>query len=116
MTLTSLGFTLTEAAKNKLIDLLRLEPIRKHVRVSITGGGCSGLSYGLELEERSGQSFTDHVLIRDEVTLVVLTDAKSHRYLVGTTLDYTDGLNGKGFEFHNPNATRTCGCGSSFSV
>ncbi len=82
------------------------------VRVGVKGGGCSGLMYELDFDDeiREGdQKFEDN-----GVTIVV--DKKSYLYLVGTELKYSGGLNGKGFEFVNPNATRTCGCGESFSL
>jgi iron-sulfur cluster assembly protein len=82
------------------------------LRVGVKGGGCSGLSYslGFDKEPREG----DKVLKIDGVQLFV--DPKSLFYLSGTQLDYTDGLNGRGFVFNNPNASKTCGCGSSFGV
>ncbi|MBZ5858476.1 HesB/IscA family protein [Flavihumibacter profundi] len=82
------------------------------LRVSVVGGGCSGLSYKLDFDNESkpmDQVFEDN-------GVKVVTDLKSFLYLVNTTLDFSDGLNGKGFYFSNPNASRTCGCGESFSV
>jgi len=82
------------------------------VRVGVVGGGCSGLSYKLDFDNESkpmDQAFEDN-------GLKVVTDLKSFLYLVNTTLDFSDGLNGKGFYFSNPNASRTCGCGESFAV
>ena len=82
------------------------------VRVEVKGGGCSGLSYDLNFDnaERPG----DHVVTGDHMTIYV--GAKSLLYLIGTQLDFTDGLNGNGFVFNNPNASRTCACGESFAV
>ncbi|MEY3444542.1 MAG: hypothetical protein RLZZ519_2823 [Bacteroidota bacterium] len=82
------------------------------VRVSVKGGGCSGLSYdlGFDATEQPG----DHVFEQEGVKIFV--GAKSLLYLVGTVLEYSDGLNGKGFQFNNPNASRTCACGESFAV
>ena len=82
------------------------------LRVSVVGGGCSGLSYKLDFdnEEQPG----DQVFEQDGLKLLV--NLKSYLYLAGTTLDYSDGLNGKGFHFVNPNASRNCGCGESFGV
>jgi len=82
------------------------------LRVGIKGGGCSGFSYVLSVdsEKRDG----DLEIEKDGVRLLI--DLKSQVYLAGTTLDFTTGLNGKGFVFTNPNATGTCGCGDSFSV
>jgi len=105
---------ITDKAKNKISDLLTAEGKQNdhHVRVSVKGGGCSGLMYDL--------SFDREIQNADEVFedkgLKILVDKKSLLYLLGTTLDFSDGLNGKGFEFINPNATRTCGCGESFAV
>lgn len=82
------------------------------VRVGVKGGGCSGLMYDLEFDTEMREG--DKVFEDNEVKLVV--DKKSFLYLVGTELDYSGGLNGKGFAFINPNASRTCGCGESFSI
>jgi iron-sulfur cluster assembly protein len=82
------------------------------LRVSVVGGGCSGLSYKMDFDNEPkpmDQVFEDN-------GLKVVTDLKSFLYLVNTTLDFSDGLNGKGFYFSNPNASRTCGCGESFAV
>src|ERR1700684_1204376 len=82
------------------------------VRGSVVGGGCSGLSYKLDFDsERKpmDQEFEDN-------GVKIVTDLKSFLYLVNTTLDFSDGLNGKGFYFNNPNASRSCGCGESFAV
>ena len=81
------------------------------LRLGVVGGGCSGLQYKMEF---SGRRPKDHVESFDDV--VVLLDPKSSIYLKGITLDFDDGLMGKGFVFRNPNATNTCGCGESFSV
>ena len=82
------------------------------VRVSVKGGGCSGLSYDLDFDNENGES--DQEFLDGDVKIVC--DLKSYLYLAGTELDFTDGLNGKGFNFINPNAKRTCGCGESFAV
>jgi iron-sulfur cluster assembly protein len=82
------------------------------VRVGVEGGGCSGLSYKLDFDntlKNDDKQFEDK-------GIKIVVDKKSFLYLVGTELDFTDGLNGKGFNFVNPNATRTCGCGESFAV
>jgi iron-sulfur cluster assembly protein len=104
----------TDKAMEKLA-VLRLEEGRTenhNVRVSVKGGGCSGLMYDL--------GFDDVIKPADQVFedkgIKILVDKKSLLYLLGTTLDFSDGLNGKGFQFINPNATRTCGCGESFAV
>ncbi|MDX2128297.1 MAG: iron-sulfur cluster assembly accessory protein [Chloroherpetonaceae bacterium] len=82
------------------------------LRVSVKGGGCSGLSYGLDFENEEKKG--DQIFEDKGVKLFV--DMKSFLYLAGTQLDFSDGLNGKGFHFVNPNAARSCGCGESFSV
>jgi iron-sulfur cluster assembly protein len=106
--------TVTENAKNHAIQLIQSEnrPEGTFIRVGVDGGGCSGLSYKLEFDNlmRDGdQAFEDK-------GIKIVVDRKSFLYLVGTELEYTGGLNGKGFVFNNPNASRTCGCGESFSV
>ncbi len=103
----------TESAKIQAIRLMEDEGKAGYfIRVGVQGGGCSGLMYQLELdnEDRDG----DKVFEDNGIKIVV--DKKSFLYLIGTTLDYSGGLNGKGFVFVNPNADRTCGCGESFSV
>lgn len=82
------------------------------LRVSVVGGGCSGLSYKMDFDNQ--QKPGDQVF--EDNGVKVVTDLKSFLYLVNTRLEYSDGLNGKGFYFNNPNASRTCGCGESFAV
>ncbi|MCH7605678.1 MAG: iron-sulfur cluster assembly accessory protein [Chloroflexi bacterium] len=82
------------------------------VRVAVKGGGCSGLTYDLQITNEELE--TDKVL--EQHGIKVMVDKKSYIYLVGTELEFSDGLNGKGFVFVNPNAKKTCGCGTSFSV
>jgi len=106
--------TVSENAKKHALELMKQEnmPEGSFIRVGVEGGGCSGLSYKLEFDtvlKEGDQQFEDK-----GIKLVV--DRKSFLYLVGTELEYTGGLNGKGFVFNNPNASRTCGCGESFSV
>ena len=106
--------TVTEKAKNQ-VGVLRQEeghPVESNLRVSVKGGGCSGLMYDLTFDKEVKD--TDEVF--EDNGLKILVDKKSMLYLLGTTLDFSDGLNGKGFQFINPNATRTCGCGESFAV
>lgn len=83
-----------------------------YVRVGVKSGGCSGLSYELKFDNSKAES--DKLFEDNNVRILV--DKKSFLYLVGTTLEYSGGLNGKGFVFNNPNAQRTCGCGESFSL
>lgn len=82
------------------------------VRVGVKSGGCSGLSYELKFDNSS----QDEDKIFEDNAVKIIIDKKSFLYLVGTTLEYSGGLNGKGFVFNNPNANRTCGCGESFSL
>lgn len=84
----------------------------KKLRVSVVGGGCSGFSYNLSFD---GVKREDDIVVADH-GVELLVDAKSALYLSGTILNFSGGLNGKGFEFSNPNAVRTCGCGSSFAI
>lgn len=106
--------TVSENAKKHALDLMKAEnsPEGSFIRVGVEGGGCSGLSYKLEFDsvlKEGDQQFEDK-------GIKIVVDRKSFLYLVGTELEYTGGLNGKGFVFNNPNANRTCGCGESFSV
>jgi len=104
---------ITEAAKNQAIKLMTDDGKHNHfIRVGVQGGGCSGLMYELNFDSELKE--TDKVFEAEGVKIVV--DKKSFLYLVGTTLDFSGGLNGKGFVFVNPNADRTCGCGESFSI
>ena len=106
--------TVTENAKMHALDLIKAEnrPADTFIRVGVEGGGCSGLSYKLEFDIHMKEG--DQQIEDKGIKIVV--DRKSFLYLVGTELEYTGGLNGKGFVFNNPNANRTCGCGESFSV
>lgn len=106
--------TVTEKARDKALELIQQENrlADSFIRVGVQGGGCSGLSYMLEF---------DHLLkpedkVFEDKGIRIVCDKKSFLYLVGTQLDFSDGLNGKGFQFNNPNASRTCGCGESFAV
>ncbi|MBI4338960.1 MAG: iron-sulfur cluster insertion protein ErpA [Chloroflexi bacterium] len=82
------------------------------LRVGVKGGGCSGLTYDLSIDSEPRPN--DKIIEQHGVTIMI--DKKSYIFLAGTTLDYSGGLNGKGFVFQNPNAKTTCGCGTSFSV
>lgn len=107
---------ITDKAKEKVQQLMNDaghgEDTSWFVRVSVVGGGCSGLSYKLDFDNQ--QKPMDQVF--EDKGVKIVTDLKSLLYLVNTTLDFTDGLNGKGFHFNNPNASRTCACGESFAV
>ena len=104
----------TDKAKEEIYSLLSAEgkSTDHNIRVSVKGGGCSGLMYDLSFDPTVDDS--DEVF--EDKGVKILVDKKSLLYLLGTTLDFSDGLNGKGFQFVNPNASRTCGCGESFSV
>ncbi len=105
----------SDTAKKKVVDLMTESGFNAdtdYVRVGVKSGGCSGLSYELNFDNQAND--TDKVFEDNAVRIIV--DKKSFLYLVGTTLEYSGGLNGKGFVFNNPNAQRTCGCGESFSL
>jgi iron-sulfur cluster assembly protein len=105
--------TVTDNAKRQAIRLMEDEGKDGYfIRVGVSGGGCSGLMYQLTFD--NAESEEDSVFENNGVKVVV--NKKSYLYLIGTTLDFSGGLNGKGFVFNNPNADRTCGCGESFSV
>ena len=106
-------FQITEKAANQVRSIKERENKPDSIlRVSVVGGGCSGLSYKLSFEDSPKEK--DKVLEMAGVKLVV--DTKSLLFLKGTVLDFTDGLQGQGFVFQNPNAKQSCGCGSSFSA
>ena len=105
----------SEIAKKKVIELMTddgFNTTTDYVRVGVKSGGCSGLSYDLKFDDKSAEE--DKVFEDNAIRIIV--DKKSFLYLIGTTLEYSGGLNGKGFVFNNPNAQRTCGCGESFSL
>jgi len=104
----------TNIAKEKLSSLIKEKGLSlgAFVRVGVESGGCSGLSYKLDFDENK----KDEDRLFENNGVKILVDKKSYLYLVGTTLNYSGGLNGKGFIFENPNANRTCGCGESFSL
>ena len=105
----------SDTAKQKVIQLMTddgFDATTDFVRVGVKSGGCSGLSYDLDFDNK--QQENDKVFEDNDVKIIV--DKKSFLYLVGTTLEFSGGLNGKGFVFNNPNGNRTCGCGESFSL
>lgn len=106
--------TVTEKARNEIIRIMQSNNIPENygLRVGVKGGGCSGMTYTLNFDgdEKPG----DTIIESEQVKLMV--DGKSLFYLMGTELDFSDGLNGRGFVFNNPNAAKTCGCGESFGV
>ena len=105
----------SDTAKKKVEELMAddgFDVTKDFVRVGVKSGGCSGLSYDLTFDNKKEEN--DKVFEQNDVKIIV--DKKSFLYLVGTTLEFSGGLNGKGFVFNNPNANRTCGCGESFSL
>jgi len=111
----SIMIKVSETAKSKVLQLMQddgFDPTNDFVRVGVKSGGCSGLSYDLKFDKSQGKG--DKLFEDNGVKIVV--DTKSFLYLIGTTLEYSGGLNGAGFVFNNPNANRTCGCGESFSL
>lgn len=105
----------SDTARKKVVELMTddgFDSSADFVRVGVKSGGCSGLSYDLKFDKE--QLEDDKVFEDNGVRIIV--DKKSFLYLIGTTLDYSGGLNGSGFVFNNPNANRTCGCGESFSL
>ncbi len=104
----------TNAARDEALRLLKQSDLGDDafIRVGVKGGGCSGLMYDLDFDNKITEE--DKKMEDNGVTVVV--DKKSFLYLIGTKLDFSGGLNGKGFQFINPNASRTCGCGESFAV
>ena len=108
------GIYISDKAKERVEILLKEEGRTEahFLRVSVVSGGCSGLSYKMDFDNTMKP--TDQVF--EDKGMKIVTDFKSVLYLFNTTLDYSEGLNGKGFHFINPNASRTCACGESFSV
>ena len=107
--------TIGDNALGHVVELMMsqgLTPDTHFLRVGVKGGGCSGLSYIMDFDDTT----TDMDEIIDLNVMKVVVDKKSVLYLYGTQLEYSDGLNGKGFHWVNPNASRTCGCGESFSL
>ena len=105
----------SDIASRKIVDMMKddgFDAAQDYVRVGVKSGGCSGLSYELKFDKEIGEN--DKVFEVNNVKIAV--EKKSYLYLVGTVLEFSGGLNGKGFVFNNPNASRTCGCGESFSV
>jgi iron-sulfur cluster insertion protein len=109
----ALPINFTDSAADKVRELMDEEQNSElKLRVYVTGGGCSGFQYGFTFDEKVNEG--DTVIANGEVELII--DSMSFQYLVGGTVDYTSGLDGSRFLVNNPNATATCGCGSSFSI
>ena len=105
--------SVTEKAKDRIVELRKQEGRTDlhNIRVMVKGGGCSGLMYDLNFDD----ALQPNDQVFEDKGIKILVDKKSLLYLLGTTLDFSDGLNGKGFKFINTNASRTCGCGESFA-
>jgi iron-sulfur cluster assembly protein len=103
-----------DSAKERIEEIIKTKDLDDgyFVRVTVTSGGCSGLSYQMDFDNEN----KPHDQVFDDNGVRVVTDLKSFLYLCNTTLEFSGGLNGKGFYFNNPNAARTCGCGESFAV
>lgn len=106
--------TVTENAKKQALRILESESLDNtyFIRVAVKSGGCSGLKYDLNFDNK----ISDEDVISESNDIKVVCDKKSVLYLIGTELDYSGGLNGKGFVFNNPQVSRSCGCGESFSL
>ena len=111
-TSTSAEVTLSERAAKRIARILSAEPGGTALRVSVSGGGCSGFQYGFDLD--ATRTSEDLVVERDGA--VVLVDAVSLPFMGGAEIDFVDSLIGQSFQIHNPNATASCGCGTSFSI
>lgn len=112
-----MSITITDRAAQRINQIRKEEslPSDAKLRVGVVSGGCSGLTYELDFDQQElDESQKDQILEDNGIRLIV--DMRSFLYLSGTQLDYTEGLDGQGFHFHNPNASRTCSCGESFSV
>lgn len=111
-----MSITITDRAAERIKQIRHEEGISDDamLRVGVVSGGCSGLTYDLEFDTQANPDDEEEQFEDKGIKLVV--DMRSFLYLSGTELDYTDGLNGEGFHFHNPNANRTCSCGESFSI
>jgi len=113
--LVKIMIKVSDIAKKKVMEMMSddgFDVASDFVRVGVKSGGCSGLSYDLKFDKSKLED--DKIFEDNDVKIIV--DKKSFLYLVGTTLEYSGGLNGTGFVFNNPNANRTCGCGESFSL
>ena len=111
------AITVSDKAAKRILEIRSEKKLSAQIplRIGVVGGGCSGLTYQLDFDkEPSQEDNKDQYFEINGIKLVV--DMRSFLYLAGTELDYTEGLKGKGFHFNNPNATRTCSCGESFSV
>ncbi|KAB1063992.1 HesB/IscA family protein [Salibacter halophilus] len=104
----------SNTAKDEVLRLISAQEVETEafIRVGVKGGGCSGLTYVMDFDTE----MKDGDKVFEDQGIKIVVDKKSYLYLIGTTLEYSGGLNGQGFTFVNPNANRTCGCGESFSI
>lgn len=105
----------SDIASKKIFTMMKedgFDPTKDYVRVGVKSGGCSGLSYELKFDKE----ITENDTIFEDNKVKIAVEKKAFLYLAGTVLEFSGGLNGKGFVFNNPNASRTCGCGESFSL
>lgn len=111
-----MSISISERAAQRILEIRKEQNISDQapLRVAVKSGGCSGLTYNLEFDDEQVRSESDKVF--EDHGIKVIVDMRSFLYLAGTRLDYTDGLTGQGFHFNNPNATRSCSCGESFSL
>jgi iron-sulfur cluster insertion protein len=107
------ALTLTEVAASKVNEIRDAEAIEEHyaLRVKVLGGGCAGFQYDLYFDEQGAEDMEF-----ESNGIKLISDQMSYMYLMGTNIDYVEGLQGAGFKFNNPMSTGSCGCGSSFSV
>ncbi|MDX1619198.1 MAG: iron-sulfur cluster assembly accessory protein [Balneolaceae bacterium] len=112
-----MSISISEKAADRISKIRNEQniPEEAYLRVGVVSGGCSGLTYELDFETDPPEEESDDKLF-EEKGIRLIVDMRSFLYLSGTTLDFSDGLNGEGFHFHNPNASRTCSCGESFSI
>jgi iron-sulfur cluster assembly accessory protein len=110
--MTTTGVTMSERAARKIGDILKREPAGTMLRISVEGGGCSGFQYKFDMERAKAED--DIVVARDGAT--VLIDSVSLNYMAGSEIDFVDDLIGAAFKVVNPNATASCGCGTSFTI
>lgn len=110
------GITISERAFKRIEEIRAAQhiPANTFLKVGVESGGCSGLTYNIDFATDAQPGAQDQIFEKNGMK--VLVDMRSFLYLAGTELDYTDGLDGQGFHFHNPNASRTCSCGESFSI
>jgi iron-sulfur cluster assembly protein len=108
--------SISERAQKRIKEIRAEQniPNTSFLKIGVVSGGCSGLTYNLDFTSDAQPTEQDQIFEFDQLKLLV--DMRSYLYLAGTELDYTDGFEGQGFHFHNPNASRTCSCGESFSV